>query len=194
MHTMNDRSQVRRTWARGILRTQWGIDWCTSIWLRRGKGADYEPTKEEWKDAEARIEEIRSTMTEEDVMSAFDDGDEVPRKATSHDDTLLRSFQVLWTYKMTCVGYDEEFVRCLARNADSFVPKPKKPKKSTKDNQEEKAKEKGAGSKRKPIELPSDLDNDAEEDPEARNVGSEPGSILPTRRSSRPRTKRVRSS
>lgn len=109
--------------------------------------------------------------------------------------SLLRSaFQVMWTYKMTCVGYDEEFVRCLARNAGGFVPKEKTPKKSTKDNQEEKANEKGTSSKRKPIELPSDLDDDAEEDAEARDAGSEPGSVLLTRRSSRPRTKRVRSS
>ncbi len=131
-------------------------------------------------------------MTEEDIMSAFDAGDEVHSKVTNHDDILTRSdFQVMWTYTMTCVGYDEEFVHCLARNADRFIPKEKKSKKSTKDNQKEK---KGTGSKRKIIALTSDSDNDGEDDSEIRDAGSESGSVMPTRRSSRPRTKRVRSS
>ncbi|KAI0368405.1 hypothetical protein BV20DRAFT_998653, partial [Pilatotrama ljubarskyi] len=128
-HTLTP--NVRRTWAKGILGKEWGVDRCINIWLKRGKEIDWEPSQDEWEDAALRIKEIRNALSEDDVIGAFDRGTEV-----------------LWTRRMTCVGYDEEFQRVLVRNADRFL--------EAKTVGGAKGGAKGKSSKRKAIEVESD--------------------------------------
>ena len=118
---------------------------------------------------------------------------------------------------MTCVGYEEDFIRILVRNVDRYVPPPKKKRKQTAASSEEpsqsrRKKSKGTGSKRKPIDvdLPS-VESDAEPLPDGRsdveniNAGTMSQAEVPVgapavdttndqRRSTRPRVKRVRNS
>ena len=47
------------------------------IWFRRERGVDFEPKEDDVEDAKGRIAQIRSTMSEEDVMGAYDRGEEV---------------------------------------------------------------------------------------------------------------------
>ncbi|KAI0751876.1 hypothetical protein C8Q80DRAFT_604142 [Daedaleopsis nitida] len=105
------KQQVRRAWARGILNQNWGADVCLRIWFRKERGADYDMTKEDRDGAKIMIKDIRNAMTEEDIAAAYDRGEEE-----------------IGTYKMTCVGYDEEFVRVLERNADAYVAPAQKSK------------------------------------------------------------------
>ena len=58
---------------------------------------------------------------------------------------ILICAQEIGTFRMTCVGYDAEFLRALQRGAPYFVPptlkskKRKQPKKGRKEKQERKA-------------------------------------------------------
>ncbi len=105
-------------------------------------------------------------------------------------------------YTMTCVGYDEEFIRFLVRNVHMWSPRPPK-RKGAAPRIAQKESRTGTGSKRKPIEVESDGEQaeggadkaqaslkDEEEDIKV------PSSSVqePERRSTRERVKRVRTS
>ena len=68
---------MKRTWARGFLTKEWGYSTCVRLWSRRQNGADYELTKEDFKNAESNFKQIRGSLTEDDIIQAFDDGVEV---------------------------------------------------------------------------------------------------------------------
>ncbi|KAI0640596.1 hypothetical protein C8Q79DRAFT_445861 [Trametes meyenii] len=125
---------VRKAWAKSMLRQSYGT--CIRVWLRREKGADYKITKDDREEGMVRIKEIRASLTEEEIMAAFDCGEEI-----------------MTTQTLTCIGYDKEFIQVLVRNANLFVPPERKAKK-------------GTGSKRKPIEAHSDTESNQSEVPE----------------------------
>ncbi|KAI0666104.1 hypothetical protein C8Q78DRAFT_1083349 [Trametes maxima] len=125
---------VRKAWAKIMLRQFYGT--CIRVWLRRENGADYKITEEDEEEGLVRIKEIRASLTEDELMAAFDCGEEI-----------------MTTQTLTCIGYDKEFIQTLVRNADRFVP----PERNAK---------KGAGSKRKPIEVHSDTESNQSDVPE----------------------------
>ncbi len=47
------------------------------IWLRKQRGPDYDPTKEDIKTADVKV--IRASLTEDDVNGMFDRGEQVSR-------------------------------------------------------------------------------------------------------------------
>ncbi|TFK85872.1 hypothetical protein K466DRAFT_493914, partial [Polyporus arcularius HHB13444] len=128
------RDKVRSTWAYGVHVSQWGSEVTRRVWFRKERGADYEPTKEELEDAALRMGDIRKEVTLQDMIAAYDQGEEE-----------------IGTYKMTCVGYDEEFVRILERNAQHYKVPLTNDKKGTGKGTGEGAR-KGTRSKRKQTE------------------------------------------
>ncbi|KAI0686135.1 hypothetical protein C8Q76DRAFT_761790 [Earliella scabrosa] len=141
---------VKRTWARGFLTKEWGYSTCVRLWSRRQNGADYELTKEDFKNAESNFKQIRGSLTEDDIIQAFDDG-----------------VEEMGTYRMTCVEYDEDFVRILARNADRWTPPPAKhlKRKQATDTKQQGAQKKNRSSKRSAaINVASPADIEVEDD------------------------------
>ena len=47
------------------------------VWFRQQRGAEYEPTKEEFADATQNMGDIRRQVTLQDMMAAYDRGEEV---------------------------------------------------------------------------------------------------------------------
>ncbi|KAI1792605.1 hypothetical protein LXA43DRAFT_1131719 [Ganoderma leucocontextum] len=153
---------VRQAWAEGILHAGWGWRNCVRIWLRKQRGADCKITKKDMKEGEEAIKHIWTNLTEEDIIAAYDRGEEE-----------------MGTYRMTCIGYEAEFVDVLVRNAPAWLErgKHKKAKRSEskgKGKGKGKQKGKGTGSKRKPIEIESDLES--EEDVDVKMEVKAPGS------------------
>ncbi len=68
---------MKRTWAKNLLKKDWGIKVCVPVWLRKQNGPDYEPTKADYKDAQSNYKHIQSSLTAEDIIRAFDNGEEV---------------------------------------------------------------------------------------------------------------------
>ena len=68
---------MRRAWAKGILTKDFGAENCIEIWLRRQRGVDYEITPEDLKRGWNMLDHIRANLTEEDIIGAFDRGEEV---------------------------------------------------------------------------------------------------------------------
>ena len=107
------------------------------------------------------------------------------------------SDQVIGTYTMTCVGYDEAFIRSLVRNVDAYIPYIKASKAG--DTSEKAAtKRRNVGPGRREQKTDGAVDenlrfSDSSDDGEAgpRLTGSE---LSPVRRSGRTRVKRVRTS
>ena len=62
---------------RGILLKGWGENVLLRVWSHRERGVDFEPKKGDIDDAKNQIKQIRATMTEEDVIGAYDRGEEV---------------------------------------------------------------------------------------------------------------------
>lgn len=104
---------------------------------------------------------------------------------------------------MTCVGYDEEFIRFLERNAHRWDPPAPKKKQAAAVGTVGNKSRKGTGSKRKPIELDSDDDSVKRSrggagepwvhEGDDENVKPADSSAQePERRSTRERVKRVR--
>ncbi|RPD55130.1 hypothetical protein L227DRAFT_510593, partial [Lentinus tigrinus ALCF2SS1-6] len=71
------KEKVRRSWAEGLRGQRWGESILLRVWFRREHGAGYEPTKEEASDAAGRIAAIRAQISAEDIIGAFDRGEEV---------------------------------------------------------------------------------------------------------------------
>ncbi|KAM5530160.1 hypothetical protein V8D89_016162 [Ganoderma adspersum] len=143
---------ARQAWAEGILHAGWGWRNCVRIWLRKQHGADYKIKKKDMRRGEANLERIYASLTEEDIMGTYDRGEEE-----------------MGTYRMTCIGYEAEFVDVLVRNMPAWIVfdkevKAKRGEAKGKGKQARKGKGKGpgTGSKRKPIEI--DSESDSEED------------------------------
>ncbi|KAI0751854.1 hypothetical protein C8Q80DRAFT_1119490 [Daedaleopsis nitida] len=98
---------VRRTWAQAFFAKGWGTDLIVRLGLQKDHGEDYKPTQEDYDNAD--VERYRNMITENDVLRAFDDGEEE-----------------IGTFRMICIDYEAEFVRTLAQNAASWVPPRKK--------------------------------------------------------------------
>ncbi|KAI0686140.1 hypothetical protein C8Q76DRAFT_636383 [Earliella scabrosa] len=171
---------VRRTWAKAIRSKEWGDKVAVRIALRKARGANYEPTEADVKNAE--VDELRRSLSDEDIIRAFDEGEEE-----------------FGTYTMTCVGYDADFVRFLARNADRYIVPPSKasrkstglsatgPKRFPGDGG-------GKGNKRSEAVDGSDTENsEPGSDGDVKHILSGP-TAPPQRRSGRARVKRVRTS
>ncbi|KAM5530167.1 hypothetical protein V8D89_016169 [Ganoderma adspersum] len=126
------RIQVRRAWARGVLYKGWGAKVLLRIWFRRERGVDFEPKEDDMEDAEGQVKQIRTTMSEEDIMGPYDRGEEE-----------------IGTFRMMCTGYDAEFLSVLQRNAHSFVPPLPKHKKSRSRQQKKEGETSTRGKKRK---------------------------------------------
>ncbi|RDX48540.1 hypothetical protein OH76DRAFT_1352307, partial [Lentinus brumalis] len=176
---------VRRTWAKGYIQMSGG-GLCVRVWLRKQRGSDCKITEEDYEAAEPKMKEIQASITEEDINGAFDRGEEA-----------------MGVYTMTCVGYDEEFIRFLERNAHRWDPPAPKKKQAAAPGTAGNKSRKGTGSKRKPIELDSDDDSVERSGGGARepwvhegddeNVKPANSSAQePERRSTRERVKRVR--
>ncbi len=103
--------------------------------------------------------DIRKEVTLQDMIAAYDQGEEVSvlsemlLRCSVHAQ-CLRISQEIGTYKMTCVGYDEEFVRILERNAQLYKSPLTTAKKGT-GKGTEKGKGKGTRLKRKTTKLES---------------------------------------
>ena len=74
----------------------------------------------------------------------------------------MTSAQEMGTYRMTCVGHDTEFIEVLAHNQRAWEEKRKNGEldKPTRKRKVRKQKEKGTGSRRKPIEIDSEEDEE----------------------------------
>ncbi|KAI0737878.1 hypothetical protein C8Q80DRAFT_1114434, partial [Daedaleopsis nitida] len=137
---IDQKPQVRRAWGKGLKQKGWGIAVCIRVWLRKTTDIpDYEPSQEEQEEAKADIVRIRAELTEDDILAAYDLGQEE-----------------IGTYKMTCVDYDAEFVRVLERNAHMYIPKGH----SNEAADTSAERRKGRGQKRKANEVDSNADAD----------------------------------
>ncbi|KAI0717605.1 hypothetical protein C8T65DRAFT_737930 [Cerioporus squamosus] len=157
---------------------------CVRVWLRKQRGSDYKVTAEDYEEAEPKMKDIQASITEEDINGAFDRGEEE-----------------MGVYTMTCVGYDEDFIRFLVRNVHRWSPPEPKKKQGAVPGRAGKKSRKGTGSKRKPIEVDSESERSegGGDEPWAREGDDEdmkvPSSVEePERRSARGRVKRVRTS
>ncbi|KAI0717604.1 hypothetical protein C8T65DRAFT_641122 [Cerioporus squamosus] len=181
---------VRRTWAKEILTRNWGLEndeMLARIWLRKHRGPNYDPSKEDIEAAISDLKNIRASLTEDDVNGVFDRGE--------HE---------MGAYTMTCVGYDGDFVRFLERNVHKWYPPALKKNHGVAPEPAQKKNGRKMGSKRKPIEVDSDheqSDGRSEELPaleghDLKHKVKVPASSvqLPERRSIRERVKRVRTS
>ncbi|KAI0688367.1 hypothetical protein C8T65DRAFT_589581 [Cerioporus squamosus] len=176
---------VRHTWAQGYIRYSGpGSSLCIRVWLRKQRGSDYKITQEDYEAAEPKMKEIKASITEDDINGAFDRGEEV-----------------MGVYTMTCVGYDEGFIRLLAQNAHRWDPPAPKKKQAVAPGSAAAKRRKGTGCKRKPIEVASDSEQSDEgaHEPWVREGDKEDVKVLsslhePERRSARERVKRVRTS
>ncbi len=156
------------------------------------------------------MKEIQASITEEDINGAFDRGEEVSSASyAQYARKILTALEEMGVYRMTCVGYDAEFIRLLGRDLHLWNPPAlTKKKHSAAPGRVQKPKAgKGTGSaKRKPAEVQSDgehSDGRAEEPGALEGNGDRyedvkiipAGSVqLPERRSTRERVKRVRTS
>ena len=68
---------MRRAWTKAILTKTFGAENCVEIWLRKQRGADYKITQQQVNRELPRINHIRANLTEEDVIGAFDRGEQV---------------------------------------------------------------------------------------------------------------------
>lgn len=69
--------QVRKTWAKGTLEKDWGAPNCVRIHYRKVHGRI--PTVQELTDVledRKRLTSIRNRLSEEDIMTAFERGEE----------------------------------------------------------------------------------------------------------------------
>ncbi|RPD55119.1 hypothetical protein L227DRAFT_313929 [Lentinus tigrinus ALCF2SS1-6] len=182
-HWKQQSALVRRTWTRAYMVKGYGMR--TRIWLRRQKGSDYKLTEADYAGLESKQNEIKATVTEEDINAAFDRGEEE-----------------MGVYTMTCVGYDEEFIRLLVRNLHRWDPPAPKTKQDA-SGAEKRQSRKGMGSKRKPISVESETEESdksadepwiGEEEDEDVKVPVSVPTQEPERRSARKRVKRVRTS
>ncbi|RPD55120.1 hypothetical protein L227DRAFT_579938 [Lentinus tigrinus ALCF2SS1-6] len=163
---MEQRPEVRKTWATGLLNKQWGRNVLLRVWFRKIRGADYEPTKEDMADATVNIKDIRKAMTEQEIIDAYTRGEEE-----------------IGTYTMTCVGYDEQFVRVLGANAHRFVATTPRTRKGQ------------SGKKTKGARRDERAEDPEEDGMSGDEHESAPKDVVTTeRRSTRQRVKRVRTS
>lgn len=184
-----------------------GRQLCIRVWLRKQRGSDYEPTKENYEAAAPNMKQIQASLTEEDINGAFDRGEEVSSVSTPR--VCRNSYcliQEMGVYTLTCVGYDEDFIRCLVRNVHMWESPVRVPKNKQDVSSEttEKTSRKGMGSKRKPFKVDSNVeqsDGDQDEPWAGKNLKDEEDVKVPVksvqqpeRRSERRRVKRVRTS
>lgn len=181
------------------------------IWLRRERGSDCKITEADYEALASRHNEIKASINEEDILGAFDRGEEVSSEHYHSRPVwkILIAFQEMGVYTMTCVGYDEEFIRFLVRNVHRWDPPTRKSKQDTAPKRVKAKTKQGTGSKRRPLVVDSeseDPDNGGVDEPWAAKEEDEDEDenvkLLPLsatgqgheRRSSRQRVKRVRTS
>ena len=107
----------------------------------------------------------------------------------SHYEHAWRVRQEIGTYTMTCVGYDADFIRVLARNAPAWASH-KEQQASRATSRGKQARKKGTGSKRKPIHVDSGTESHPDDEVEKLAEPQEP--VVERRRSGREHVKRVR--
>ena len=129
------------------------------------------------KEGENNLEHIWAALTEEDIIAAYDRGEEVSVALAANGvcvggtERWERGNKEMGTYRMTCVGYEAEFVDVLVRNVPAWVifdREMKAKRRALKGKGKGKGRGtqnrgKGAGSKRKPIEIESDADLEEDE-------------------------------
>ncbi|KAG6900120.1 hypothetical protein C0993_002655 [Termitomyces sp. T159_Od127] len=104
-------SKVHHTWAKQIMKKDWGRIVRCRVFLRKRYGRQV--TEEEVEEAiQDTTNSYKYGINEKDIIQALLRGDE---------------FIAVWTMK--CVGYDVNFQRNLAEKYPTWVPPPSKPKK-----------------------------------------------------------------
>ena len=68
---------MRQAWAEGILNAGWGWRNCVRIWLRKQRGAEYKIVNKDLEEGKKNIKHIWATLTLEDIIAAYDRGEEV---------------------------------------------------------------------------------------------------------------------
>ncbi|KAI0734961.1 hypothetical protein C8Q72DRAFT_805779 [Fomitopsis betulina] len=98
---------VRKTWAKGVLEKEWEGLCAVEIYYPKvhGRSLTHQEVTDVLKDTK-RLKEIRSQLSEENVITAYERGEEE---------------NGIWAMK--CVGYDVEFQRTLARNYRQYEHK-----------------------------------------------------------------------